>query len=98
RRRGGDPVRRRDRVNDGAARALHDDLQPAAGRPAPLPSLAKPHGAPIAEPYHPLVRHPLRLVAGVILVALIAITSAAGGVLIGRENPGLLGPFRSTNA
>ena len=32
------------------------------------------------------------------LVAVVALSSAAGGFLVGRDNPGLLGPFRSANA
>lgn len=44
------------------------------------------------------MRRPLRLAAGLILVALVVIGSAAGGFLVGRDNPGLLGPFRSANA
>ena len=44
------------------------------------------------------MRHPLRFAAGALLLALIVVASATGGFLIGRDNPGLLGPFRSANA
>ena len=44
------------------------------------------------------MRRPARLAAAIVLVALVALGSAAGGFFVGRDNPGLLGPFRSSNA
>jgi len=44
------------------------------------------------------VRHPLRIAFGIVLLAVIVVASATGGFLVGRDNPGLLGPFRSANA
>jgi carboxyl-terminal processing protease len=40
----------------------------------------------------------LRYLAVFVLIAIIALTSAGAGLLIGRANPGLLGPFASAQA
>lgn len=44
------------------------------------------------------MRRPLRVAALTIALAVLVATSAAGGFLVGREDPGILGPFPSARA
>jgi carboxyl-terminal processing protease len=40
----------------------------------------------------------MRFGVGAVLIAVVALTAAGTGFVVGRDNPGLLGPFRSANA